>query len=70
MRILAYLFTIITNDFIRTLPRSIIIGLPIIIAVYLLINISLFSVLSLHDIIMFDSEAVVIVSICDIIHVV
>ena len=49
--------------FIRNLPRAIIIGIPIIIVVYLLINISFFAVLSIHDIILSDSEAIAIVSV-------
>ena len=48
---------------IRNLPRAIVIGLPIIIFVYALINISLFAVLSIHDIIISDSGAIAIVSV-------
>ena len=39
------------------------IGLPIIIVVYLLINISLFAILSIQDIIVSDSEAIAVVSV-------
>ena len=49
--------------FIRNLPRAIMIGLPIIIVVYLLINISLFAILSIQDIIVSDSEAIAVVSV-------
>lgn len=57
-------FVTITNYVsIRNLPRAIVIGLPIVMFVYVLINISLFAILSIHDIIISDSEAIAIVSV-------
>ena len=56
-------YSICMYAFIRNLPRGIMIGLPIIIVVYLLINISLFAILSIQDIIVSDSEAIAVVSV-------
>jgi len=47
----------------RTLPRAIIIGLPLIILVYILINISFFVTLSIDEIMNSESEAIAIVSV-------
>ena len=53
--------------FYRTLPRAILIGLPIVILVYLLINISFFVVFSIHEMENVASEAIAIVSIDDVV---
>ena len=56
-------YSVCMYAFIRNLPRAIMMGMPIIIVVYSLINISLFAILSIQDIIASDSEAIAIVSI-------
>jgi len=50
------------NYFFRTLPKAILIGLPIVMLVYLLINISFFVVFSIHEMENVSSEAIAIVS--------
>jgi len=48
--------------FYRTLPKAILIGLPIVMLVYLLINVSFFVVFSIHEMENISSEAIAIVS--------
>ena len=54
--------SIIELSYYRTLPRAILIGMPIVIAIYLLINISFFVAFSIHEMENVASEAIAIVS--------
>jgi len=58
----ALLFKVVNLSLCRSLPRAILIGIPMIIVVYILINVSFFAVLSIDEIINSESEAIAIVS--------